>query len=193
MSIASVGHVGPWTIEDVEGLPDNGDHTRYELLTPGVLTVTPAPGHIHQRASRRLSQLLEVAVAAADAPFEVFENVNVEMPGGRMTIPDAVMIDRAVSAATTPISRFPASSVLLAVEIVSPSTHPQDRIIKPQLYAEAGIKYYWRLELEKRPHLIVSELSNGKYRRTLTALGGVVSTIDEPYPIELDPATFARQ
>ncbi|MFK4084566.1 Uma2 family endonuclease [Kribbella sp. NPDC020789] len=193
MSIAPAGHVGPWTIEDVEGLPDHGDHARYELLTAGVLTVTPAPGHLHQRASYRLAGRLEAAVTAADAPFEMFENVNVEIPGGRLTVPDIALIDRAVSAATTSISRFPGSSVLLAVEIVSPNSHPQDRIIKPQIYAEAGIEFYWRLELEKRPHLIAFKLSNRKYRRTLTALGGVVSAIEEPFPLQLDPAALIQQ
>ncbi|MFB6721272.1 Uma2 family endonuclease [Kribbella sp. NPDC056345] len=191
MSIALAGHVGPWTIDDVEGLPDNGDHTRYELLTPGVLTVTPAPGTVHQRASRRLANLLEAAIAAAKAPYEVLETVNVEIPGGRLTEPDVVVVDRAVSA-TAP-SRYQGASVLLVVEIVSPNTHPQDRIIKPELYAEAGIDFYWRLELEKRPHLIASKLSNGKYRRTLTALGGVLSTVEEPYPMQVDPAALARQ
>ncbi|GAA1670678.1 hypothetical protein GCM10009745_11590 [Kribbella yunnanensis] len=192
MSIAFVDHVGPWTIEDVEALPDDGNHTRYEILTPGVLTVTPAlMGSVHQRASRRLANLLEAAVVAAQAPYELLPVINVEIPGGRLATPDLLLIDRAVTA--TDVPRCPSDSVLLVVEIVSPHTQPQDRIIKPQLYAEAGIKFYWRLELEKRPHLIVSELSNGKYRRTLTALGGVVSTIDEPYPIQVDPAALARQ
>ncbi|MFI5733470.1 Uma2 family endonuclease [Kribbella sp. NPDC051587] len=191
MSIASAGHVGPWTIEDVERLPDNGDHSRYELLTSGVLTVTPAPGTVHQRASRRLANLLEAAVVAAKAPYEVLETVNVEIPGGRLTEPDIVVVDRTVSA-TAP-SRYQGVSVLLVVEIVSPNTHPQDRIIKPELYAEAGIDFYWRLEPEGRPHLVVSKLSNGRFGRALTAFGGVVSTIDEPFPIRLDPAALARQ
>ena len=38
-----LGHPGPWTMADVEALPDAGDHARYELLSPGVLTVSPAP------------------------------------------------------------------------------------------------------------------------------------------------------
>jgi hypothetical protein len=46
-----LGHPGPWTVADVEALPDVGDHVRYELLSPGVLTVSPAPGTAHQRIS----------------------------------------------------------------------------------------------------------------------------------------------
>lgn len=192
MSIAFVGHTGPWTIEDVEALPDDGYHTRYEILTPGVLTVTPElASSVHQRASRRLANLLEAAVVAAGAPYELLPVINVEIPGGRLASPDLVLIDRAVTA--TDALRCPSDSVLLVVEIVSPHTQPQDRIIKPQLYAEAGIDHYWRLELEKRPHLIASKLSNGKYRRTLTALGGMLSTIGEPFPMQVDPVALARQ
>lgn len=54
MSIAMRGvfrHAAPWTIADVEVLPDAGDHARFELLSSGVLTVSPALGVAHQRAS----------------------------------------------------------------------------------------------------------------------------------------------
>lgn len=191
MSVAFADHVGPWTIEDIERLPDSGDHARYELLTPGVLTVTPAPGTVHQRASRRLANLLEAAVVAAGARYEVLEAVNVEIVGGRLAVPDVVVVDREF-AATDPV-RYPGSAVLLAVEIVSPNTHPQDRIIKPQLYAEAGVGFYWRLELEGRPHLVVSALSHGKFRQVVTAHGGERVRIDDPFGVEVDPATLARQ
>ena len=50
MRVAFEGHVGPWTPDDVAHIADSGDHSRYELLTTGVLTVTPAPGTVHQRA-----------------------------------------------------------------------------------------------------------------------------------------------
>ncbi len=71
MSFAFVDHVGPWTIEDVERLPDDGTHTRYEILTTGVLSVTPAlDGSVHQRASRRLSNLLDAAVQRLRRPRE---------------------------------------------------------------------------------------------------------------------------
>jgi Uma2 family endonuclease len=192
MTITLEGHVGPWTIDDVEALPDEGNHTRYEILTPGVLTVTPAlADSVHQRASRRLANLLESAVVAAQAPYEVLPVIAIEFPDGRLAMPDLVLIDRAATAIDA--TRCPSAAVLLAVEIVSPHSQPQDRIIKPELYAEGGIDHYWRLEPADRPHLIASRLHRGRFRRTLTAPGGVVSTIDEPFPIRLDPAALARQ
>ena len=93
MSVDLAPHVGPWTIEDVEALPDYGHHSRYELLTPGVLTVSPAPGFMHQRASRNLANLLEAAAMAAGVDVDILEAVNVEIPDGRLTQPDIVVVD----------------------------------------------------------------------------------------------------
>ncbi|HEX7106501.1 MAG TPA: hypothetical protein VF218_11090, partial [Acidothermaceae bacterium] len=60
MSVASLekfAHPGPWTIADVEALPETG--SRFEILSPGVLTVSPAAASLHQRASRKLTSLIE--------------------------------------------------------------------------------------------------------------------------------------
>ena len=51
MSVALADHIGPWTADDVEALPDAGDHARFEVYEGGVLVVSPAPGAGHQRAS----------------------------------------------------------------------------------------------------------------------------------------------
>lgn len=189
VSVALVDHVGPWTVADVEALPDSGDHSRYELLTPGVLTVSPAPGTEHQRGSRRLATLLEDAASRAGAPVEVLEAVNVTAPGGRLAIPDIVLVDRDL-AATNP-TFYPPAAVLAVVEIVSPGSEPHDRVIKPQLYADAGIGVYWRFELAPA-HIVVSELQRGEYVPVVTARGGQVSLINLPFPVEVDPAALIR-
>nr|GID87582.1 hypothetical protein Ade03nite_65060 [Actinoplanes derwentensis] len=41
---------------------------------------------------------------------------------------------------------YPAEAVVLAVEVVSPESEIRDRDRKPQLYAEAGIPHFWRVE-----------------------------------------------
>lgn len=38
-------HPGPWIIADVEALPETG--SRFEILSPGVLTVSPAAASLH--------------------------------------------------------------------------------------------------------------------------------------------------
>ena len=44
MSVALTDHTGTWTADDVEALPDTGDHARFEVYEGGVLVVSPAPG-----------------------------------------------------------------------------------------------------------------------------------------------------
>jgi hypothetical protein len=139
-------------------------------------------------ASLNLAMAL-VAVVPSDA--EVLEAVNVEIPGGLLCQPDIVVVDAAF-ADTEPV-RFPPHTVRAVVEIVSPNSHPQDRIIKPQLYAAARIPVYWRLELEKTPHLIVSELRRGRYVQVAIATAGVRTALGHPFPIELDVADLVRR
>ncbi len=81
----------------------------------------------------------------------------------------------------------------MVVEIVSPSTHAADRIIKPRLYAEAGIPVFWRLEIEKTPHLIGFELRRGQYARVVTARAGESTTVPIPFPVAVDPADLVRR
>ena len=67
MSTALVEHTGPWTPDDVEALPDAGDHARFEVYEGGVLVVSPAPGVGHQRASYQLHRALAEAAITAGA------------------------------------------------------------------------------------------------------------------------------
>lgn len=190
MSVALVDHVGPWTIADVEALADAGDHSRYELLTPGVLTVSPAPGVAHQRVSRRLANLLDEAAVSAGLDIEVLEAVSMTAPAGRLVVSDIAVVDRAV-AATNP-THCPAGSAHAVVEIVSPGSEPQDRVIKPALYAEAGIAVYWRFELNPAPHIVVAELQRGQYIETFTATAGEKAAISVPYTVRLDPGRLVQ-
>ncbi len=194
MSVAThgvLGHPGPWTMADVEALPDAGDHAHYELLSPSVLTVSPAPGTAYQRASRLLANLLDDAAHRSGADVEVLEAVNVEIPGERLTTPDIAVVDGRV-ADTDPV-RYPSSAVRLVVEIVSPGSRPTDRAIKPELYAEAGIPAYWRLELQPAPHLITYTLDGDHYTAATTLHSGQLGELLAPFPVRLDPTELTRR
>src|ERR1039457_6707136 len=166
MSVALVEHTGPWTADDVEALPDLGDHARFEVYEGGVLVVSPAPGVAHQRASYWLHRALAEAAVAAGADVEVVEA-------------------EAAGAATT---RIPCDAVLAVVEVVSPSTVSMDRAIKPVMYAEASIPVYWRVELQPVPKIVVCSLSRGRYVTRTTLTAGTPGRITRPFAIELDPA-----
>jgi hypothetical protein len=80
MSLALVEHSGPWIADDVEALPDAGDHALFEVYEGGVLVVSSAPGLGRQRASYWLNRALAQAAVAAGADVEVLEAVKVTLP-----------------------------------------------------------------------------------------------------------------
>jgi Uma2 family endonuclease len=190
MSVALVEHTGPWTADDVEALPDAGDHARFEVYEGGVLVVSPAPGVGHQRASYWLHRALARAALAAGADVEVLEAVNVALPGGKLLVPDVVVVAGAAGEATT---RLACEAVLAVVEVVSPSTVSMDRAIKPVMYADAGIPVYWRVELQDGPRIVACSLSHGRYVTRTTLVAGTPGRITRPFPVELDPADLTRR
>ncbi|MFR9674685.1 Uma2 family endonuclease [Streptomyces sp. TR06-5] len=187
MSVA-IDHIGPWTVADVLALPE--DRTmRYELLGES-LVMSPAPGVRHQRASFRLHVALDAAARAVGAPVEILEGVNVVLPSG-LVVPDLVVAD-AGATAEDPVT-VDLDAVQLAVELVSPGNRTMDRKVKPMLYAEAAIPHFWRLEFDPAPMLAVYELEGGRYVERTTALAGVTTHLDAPFPVAIDPAGLSRQ
>ncbi|HEY5356696.1 MAG TPA: Uma2 family endonuclease, partial [Streptosporangiaceae bacterium] len=179
------------TADDVEALPDAGDHARFEVYEGGVLVVSPAPGVGHQRASYRLHRALAQAAIAAGADAEVLEAVNVALPGGKLLVPDVVVV--AAGAVGETAVRVPCEAVLAVVEVVSPSTVSIDRAVKPVMYADAGIPVYWRVELAGTARIVACSLSRGRYLTRTTLVAGTPGRIARPFPVELDPADLTRR
>ena len=177
-------HVGPWTEEDLVGLPDDGQ--RYELLE-GALLVNPPPGGRHQRVSLRLAGSLD---AIAPDGLVVVEAMGVRIPGGSVLIPDVLVADRDAVLANDSGILDPAV-VRLVAEIVSPGSRTHDRLTKPALYAQAGIRSFWRLELDDGPVIHAYRLEGGTYVELATARPGQCLELDEPFPVSLDPADLA--
>jgi Uma2 family endonuclease len=75
--------------------------------------------------------------------------------------------------------------VLLAVEVVSPSTKRRDRFAKPELYAAAGVAHYWRIEQEDGPRVYAYDLVDGGYRLAADAGDGGALELAAPFKILL--------
>lgn len=192
MSIAyAYDHTGPWTADDVMALPEDGN--RYEALG-GSLLVSPPPCRPHQRASHRLHCLLEDAVTTAGIGTPIWEAVGVRLPHNQLVVPDLVVGMPGTEEEAKPL--LDPDDVLLLVEIVSPGSTTADRRAKPAAYAEAGIRYYWRVELENfrgraedLPVLFAHELHAGReYHQTHRVGAGVLAWLDRPFDISFDPA-----
>jgi Uma2 family endonuclease len=191
VSVALAEHTGPWTADDVEALADVGDHARFEVCEGGVLVVSPAPGVGHQRASYWLHRALAHAAAAAGVDAEVLEAVNVSLPGGKLLVPDVVVV--AAGAIDENTTRIPSDAVLAVVEVVSPSTVSIDRAVEPAMYAEAGIPVYWRVELHATPKIVVCTLRQRNYVTRTTLTAGTAGRITRPFPVIMDPADLNRR
>lgn len=169
-----------WTAQAALRLLPETPWPRHEVID-GSLIVMTNPGAAHQRAVRRLSRFLE---DNAPRTAEVFEGLNVVLPGDQLVIPDIVILHVRGSDKTW----FTPDEVLLVVEVVSPGNAVMDRKVKPDLYAEAGIEYFLRVELAALRPTELFELTDGTYTAIATAPPGLRLTTDRPFNFTIDPA-----
>ena len=172
-----------WTAEMVRALPD--DRKRYEVID-GELFVTPAPSWPHQRTVGglflRLSEYLRgqpwavVSMSPADISFR--EDMLVQ--------PDLFVVpigaDRLLPRHWSDIH-----ALLLAIEVLSPSTARADRQAKRRLYQREGVREYWIVDLDAR---VVERWRPEDDRPEIVT--GTLTWHPEPsaLPFELDVAGF---
>jgi Uma2 family endonuclease len=134
-----------FTVDDLDAMPDDGN--RYEIID-GELFVTPPPSWTHQRAQARLAaRLLDYAYSIGldlfMAPADVRASLITQVE------PDMLAVQRIVNIGSAP--RFVAMpELLLAVEILSPSTQRVDRTRKRDLYMCEGVRDYWIIDAAAR-------------------------------------------
>ena len=126
-----------WTAEMVRQLPDDGN--RYEVVY-GELLVTPAPRFDHQLLVSRL--FLPLGNYLAHEPVGIVLTSPADISWGRDVLvqPDLFVVPFA-EAQTRDWSRL--RSLLLVIEVLSPSTTRADRFTKRRRYQEAGVPLYW--------------------------------------------------
>lgn len=135
-----------WTVDDLLDLPDDGN--RYEVLD-GELLVTPAPSLDHQRAVLELTRLLSDYLATDRVGEAIISPADVTFSPRRLVQPDVFVIPFADTGRKA--SRFvDVGRLLLAVEILSPSTARADRVKKRRVYREEGVPEYWIVDLDAR-------------------------------------------
>jgi Uma2 family endonuclease len=174
-----------WTAERVRALPDDG--LRYEVVD-GALLVTPAPRWAHQRAVAELFGILREYLRRHQLGEVTFSPADVELDPRTLVQPDLFVVpllDGRRMQDWSDIQR----RLLLAVEVLSPSTARADRHLKRRRYQRAGVPEYWIVDLDAR---LVERWRPDDARAELLAdtLDWSPVDIDEPLIIEL-PAFFA--
>jgi Uma2 family endonuclease len=169
---------GDWTVDDLLNLPDDG--LQYELAD-GMLLVTPAPRPLHQRVLRNLSGLVQ---AAATADVEVFFAPLDFQPSRRTSLQPDLLVVRREDVGELNIT----APLLLAVEVLSPSTRAKDLVLKRALYAEAGVPSYWVID-PGVPSLVALELQpDGEYDEVARVEGTGAVRLAHPFPVTVVPA-----
>ena len=145
MSMPALPTTG-WTVDMLETLPDD-DGKRYEIID-GELFVTPAPGFPHQRALRELLMRIHSYLEGSEEAEVIFSPADVRSGARTSVQPDLFVMRRPVREG--PHGWPDLETLLLAVEILSPSTARRDRTIKRRLYQSRGIPEYWIVDLDSR-------------------------------------------
>ncbi len=168
----------PFTVRDLEGMPDDG--RRYELID-GELLVSPAPGLRHQTISYRLHRVLDDAcpddLYVIAAPFAVQTDISNELQ------PD-VLVARFDELTEKNLPTAP----VLAVEVLYPSGRLIDLNLRRAAYERMGTPSYWVLDPDV-PDLLVLELgADGRYEKVARVAGDEVFDARRPFGVRVVPA-----
>ena len=168
-----------WTAEMARALPDDGK--RYEVLD-GELFVTPAPSTPHQRALRLLYDVLAPYVDRHAIGELFWSPADIEFSPRRLVQPDLFVV-RLQEGKPLRAGRD-VNGLVLAVEVLSPTTARADRHKKRRIHMEEAVDEYWIVDLDAR---VIERWRTGEGRPEVLAevLHWHPRTDIEPLVIEL--------
>ncbi len=140
-----------WTTAEVRDLMDESRKwPRYELIS-GELIVTPAPSVVHQVAVTEILRFVLPYLEQQEVGITLTPPADLELQPGTITQPDIFIVPRRATPETDALPTWEdITSLLLAVEIISPSSIRTDRVDKRDLYMEGGVAEYWIVDLDGR-------------------------------------------
>ncbi|MEV5985760.1 Uma2 family endonuclease [Streptomyces sp. NPDC052051] len=171
-----------YTVDDLFTLPDLPPHT--ELLDGSLVFVSP-----QRRFHSTVIDLLVTGLrTTVPKHLKVRREMTVVLDRHNGPEPDISVLH--AEADTGPEqSRYEASDVVLAIEVVSPSSEGRDRQYKPLKYAMAGIPYFWLVEMvgaPERPAVRTYELDPVTKTYTPTGTHYDRLKLGVPYDIDID-------
>jgi Uma2 family endonuclease len=133
-----------YTAEMVRRLPDDGN--RYEVVY-GELLVTPAPRAWHQEVAARLFEGLRAYLRQYRVGHALVSPADISWGPDVLVQPDVFVADLE-EMRTLDWRRV--KHLLLAIEVLSPTTSRADRFTKRRLYQEVGVPLYWIVDADLR-------------------------------------------
>jgi Uma2 family endonuclease len=138
-----------WTAREVRELIANAPLAtpRYELVD-GELLVTPGPSLFHQRAVVELIVALAAYLGVERVGRVIPSPSDVELEPELITQPDVLVVPIEEWRRVAP-EGLPIGALLLAVEVLSPSSSRHDRVRKRPHY-QRHVPDYWIIDLDAR-------------------------------------------
>ena len=137
-----------WTAAEVRALRAASPFAapRYELVD-GELLVTPSPRGLHQIAVRELAFALHVYLRANPVGSVLFAPFDVEVEPEFLSEPDVFVVPMPELRRIR--TELPARTLLVACEVLSPSSLRHDRVTKRRHY-QRNVEEYWIVDLPGR-------------------------------------------
>ncbi|HKG90274.1 MAG TPA: Uma2 family endonuclease [Gemmatimonadaceae bacterium] len=134
-----------WTAEMVRALPEDGK--RYELID-GELLVSPSPRLVHQHAVGLLWSGLEPYVRSQRVGRAFMSPADIALEPESIVQPDVFVVP--LAAGRAPRDWTDIGALLVAAEVLSPSTARYDRVTKRRFYARRNVPEYWVIDADAR-------------------------------------------
>jgi Uma2 family endonuclease len=140
-----------WTAAQVRDLIDESRPApRYELID-GELLVTPSPGAPHQIAVSLIWDALHSYVRREGVGMAIVSPADIELVPENITQPDVFVVPSHIPGDPDKgVTWADIKTLVLVVEILSPSSVHNDRIVKRDFYMNAGVPEYWIVDLDAR-------------------------------------------
>jgi Uma2 family endonuclease len=138
-----------WTAREVRELIANNPRKtpRYELVD-GELLVTPAPPYVHQRAVTYLLLSLHPYLESEPVGEVLPSPSDIELEPEFLSQPDLFVAPRG-EARRAAKDGWPVRELILAIEVLSPSSVRHDRVRKRPIY-QRHVPEYWIVDLDAR-------------------------------------------
>lgn len=171
---------GGFTADDLDRIPELPPHT--ELIDGSLVFVSPQK-YFHMLAVDLLSGALRTL---APPTHRVAREMTVVLGKRNRPEPDVCVVRAEAVSEGAHETGFQAADVSLVVEVVSPESSERDRKRKPQLYAEAGIPHFWRVEQGEGRHPVVYVYELDPATRAYVPTGIHHDRLKVPVPFTID-------
>jgi Uma2 family endonuclease len=177
---------GGFTADDLDRLPDLPSHT--ELIDGSLVFVSP-----QTKFHALVGYLLEDRLRRFAPPsLRVRREMSVTLDRRQRPEPDIVVVDASGDEGMDRTT-YRVEDVVLAVEVVSVESERRDRERKPQLYAAAKIRHFWRVEnVNGRPTVYVYELDEMTHSYIPTGIHHDRLKLTVPFDIDIDLTDIDR-